>query len=157
MRLAIATLLLAVLALMGSGCGEDVDLAAGLRSEQQYARTANGICAEVAQRFDEIQTSEPRTFEQAAEIVAALLGVARDGERELTSVEPPRSRAGPYRDYLDSRADVIAELEDAADAAAAEDGAGYARARETAAAAADKRARLARRAGLRGCARAEAG
>lgn len=157
MRLAVPISLLATLAIFAGGCGEDVDLGAGLRAERDYTQTAERICAEVAQRFDEIQASEPRTFSQASEVVAALLDVARDGESELRAVEPPRSRAEAYRDYLDSRADVIAELEDAADAAAAEDGAGYARARDTAAAGKDQRARLARKAGLGGCARLEAG
>ncbi len=157
MRLAITIPLLAALAVALGGCGPDVDLGAGLRAERAYAQSADRICEQVAQHFDQIQSSEPRTFEQAGEIVGALLDVARDGEGELTALEPPRARAEAFRDYLDSRADVIAELEAAADAAAAEDGAGYARARDAVVAASGHRAELARRAGLRGCARVEAG
>lgn len=157
MRLAITTSLLAALACAVAGCGPDVDLGAGRATARDYARDADRICAQVAQRFNEIQSEDPQTFAQAGEIVAALLEVAADGEAELRALEPPRARAEAFRDYLDARADLIGHLESAADAAAAEDGAGYARAREAAVAASGERERLALRAGLSGCARAEAG
>lgn len=157
MRLAITTSVLAASAAALIGCGPEVDLGAGLRAGRDYVQSADRICEQVAQRFDEIQSEEPRTFAQAEEIVGALIDVARDGEAQMTALEPPRDRAEAFRDYLDSRADVIGQLENAAAAAAAEDGAGYARARDAAVTASGQRARYARRAGLPGCAQAEAG
>ena len=151
-KLIAATLTAVVLA----GCGgTDIVLDPGVGAGGKYPVAADEICAEVADSFAEAQTDTPRSFEQAAELLAVLTELAREGEEALAEIEPSGTEAEAYRRYLDARAEVVAELDRALAAAEDEDGQAFADARESVEDGAGERARLARAAGLRGCAAGE--
>ena len=159
MRTAGLTSLLAAVALVGCG-GPDIDLGAGrglVAASGDIDRGSAIVCREVAQRFREIQAKPPQSFEQASGIVTALLDAARAGEEELRALDPPAGRAAAFALYLDERGEVIAQLERALEAAEAEDGDAYERAREAALEGRSRRFKLAVRAGLDGCAKVERG
>lgn len=153
------SVLAATLALAGCG-GPDIDLGAGrgLSSPAgDFDGAAATVCREVAQRFDEIQADPPRTFAQAGVVLGALLDAARGGEEQLRALDPPAGRAAAFARYLAARGDVIEQLERAREAAAAEQGGAYERARDAALESATLRFKLATRAGLNGCAKVERG
>lgn len=160
MRTAALTSLLAAAVALGGCGGPDVDLGAG-----QGLVTASGdldpasaiVCREVARRFDEIQAEAPQTFEQAGVLVTALIEAAWAGEEVLRTLDVPAGRARAFDLYLEGREEVITQLERARDAAEAEDGGAYERAREAASEGRWRRFRLAVRAGLDGCAKVERG
>jgi len=161
MRIRSRTPLAALAAIALAGCGgPEVELGSGVGGSTPggpYEQAGAEICTQVAERFAEIQAEPPRTFSQGGEIVSALLAVAEDGEQQLASVEPPAEKADAFDAYREARGEVIAQLERAADAAEAEDGDAYERARQAVVEGAGERARLARRAGLAVCARVEEG
>ena len=154
-RLVLAT---AVIALAQAGCGgTDLVLDPAADAGGPYPRAANEICAEVADRFAEAQKETPRSFGQAAELLAVLGELAEQGEEALAGIDAPPADAAAYERYLDARADVVAELDRALTAAREENGQAFADAREAVRDGAGERARLARAAGLRGCAAGERG
>lgn len=156
-----ATLAAAVVALAIAGCGgTDLDLGGGDDIDAPaggYEEAAGLVCEQVAARFAEAQVTEPKTFAQGDEVVRSLLDIAMEGETQLATLDPPEDRSDAFARYLEARAEVVTLLERARDAAAAEDGAVYERARRGAIDGADKRGKLAREAGLPACAKVETG
>ena len=140
-----------------AGCGgTDIELGAP-SSGVTYPDGADEICAEVAKRFAEAQAESPRSFEQAEELTSSLLDLAGQGEAGLAAIAPPPDAEAEYERYLAARAEVVELLEDGLAAAQDEDGKAYESAREDVGEGAAERERLARVAGLRGCAAAERG
>lgn len=134
-----------------TGCGESEP---ATKSGLPYA-DANRICVEVAKRFREVQQDSPRSFEQGERLLSVLSDAADTGERALEQVDAPPLQAIPFERYLRSRARVGKLLEKGLKAARAEEGQTYEEARVAANSTADERRRLARYAGLSGCANAE--
>lgn len=130
-----------------AGCGSD---------GPELPADAAGICREVANRFARIQSAEPKTFRQAEAQLTALVDAAAAGDEALAAVEPGGSDAEQraYQRYLEARAGVTDLLRRALRAVRDDDGDAYARLRDRANAAAKRRRRLARRAGLGECGRA---
>ena len=156
-----STTLLAIVGFALAGCGgPDLNLGSGDfigAPDGDYEEAASSICEQVAQRFEEAQANEPRTFEQGGQVVGTLLEVATTGESQLATLDPPDARGAAFERYLDARAEVVALLERAQDAAADEDGTAFEDARSEAEDGVNERAKLAKRAGLPACARAEGG
>jgi hypothetical protein len=151
---------LAAASLGAGGCGgTDLDLGGGDGEVPAggYAEAAGAICTQVADRFAEAQADAPRTFAQGGEVIDALLDIAREGEEQLASLEAPAESREAFGRYLDARAEVVALLERAGEATGSEDGEAYERARRDAVDGAKSRAELAKRAGLKACARIEGG
>lgn len=146
----------ALVAVALGGCGGtniELDLTASAGSG--YPEAAEGICTEVGKRFAEAQGESPKSFEQAAELMSALVELARQGEEAMAQVDPPPEAEADFQRYLDARAEAVAQLERGLEAAQAGDGSAYEKARAEAIDGAAERERLAKRAGLRRCAAVE--
>lgn len=166
-REAIAAIAVATLV---SGCGgEDLELdpgaktptvattATGIQPVEGITDAADQICDRVAKRFAEAQRETPRSFEQAAQITEALVGIAKEGEDALGELSPPPLQAPAFNRYLETRARAVRFLEAAQTAARDEDGEAYEKARTALNDGVAQRAELARQAGLDGCADFEGG
>ncbi|MFN8150779.1 MAG: hypothetical protein U0R24_06585 [Solirubrobacterales bacterium] len=161
LRAGIAALALAATAAAFGACGgPEVHLGTGgeiASTPGQFSAAAGSVCRQVARSFAEAQREAPRTFSQGAAITERLIEIARDGEEQLAALGPPEEEAKAFDLYLQARGEVVDQLERARDAALAEDGAAYERARQEAAEGASRRSELAERAGLDGCAELERG
>jgi hypothetical protein len=141
-----------------AGCGGadlDLDIDVDAPEASDYPQAAEQVCEDVSAGFAEAQRETPRSFDQAEELMTALVGVAGDGQELLDEVEAPGDRAQAYERYLQARAEALALLEDGLAATREEDGQAYEDARRALAEGAAERRRLALAAGLSGCAAAE--
>jgi hypothetical protein len=158
MRRTLHALLGIVAAAALGGCGgANIELDITASSGTVYPEAADGICAEVTRRFAQAQEETPRSFDQADELMSALVNVARQGEEALTALDAPPAQEDAFARYLAARADVIGLLEDGLAAARTGDGEAYQAARERVGKGAAERERLALAAGLRRCAAGERG
>ena len=153
-RLKVAPVILATLALAGCG-GTNIELDLSASAGSGYPEAADGICVEVGKRFAEAQGESPKSFEQAADLMSALVELARQGEEAMAQVDPPPEAEADFQRYLDARAEAVDQLERGLEAAQAGDGSAYEKAREEAIDGAAERKRLAESAGLRRCAATE--
>ena len=95
--------------------------------------------------------------DEAGRQIAALIDVSRQAADELRTLDPPGALAKPYADYLDARDRGIDFLQEGSDAASQRDASAYLKAKRRAASEERVRRRLARRLGLKACARSTAG
>lgn len=123
----------------------------------EFAAAADQVCEQVEQRFEEAQRETPRSFDEAVQVTEALVQIASQGDEVLGSLSPPEAEAAAFERYLDSRAEAVGFLETALEAARDEDGQAYEDARSALNDGSAKRSKLARQAGLVGCAAVESG
>src|SRR6478752_9027574 len=103
----------AVTAALLAGCGDpDPNLTGGSSGfvipSGDTAQAADAICRNVARQFNQAQAQAPRTFAQGAEVIGNLIDIAKEGEQQLASLDPPAGDAEPFALYLGARAEVLA-------------------------------------------------
>lgn len=138
--------------LAGGGSASNDDAAAAAAA---FARAANGVCSKVSDRFSEAQRETPRSFEQAAQVMDALVKIASQGEEALAQLSPPPQTAAVFERYLAGRMEALKLLQAARAAARSEDADAYEEARTKLNDGSADRQALAQQAGLSSCAAAE--
>lgn len=134
-----------------TGCGEEED--STTVDETGFVREADTVCRQNQAEFNRIQRTGTSTPEQAERQVQALIDVSEQAVEELRKLSPPEELRPPLDRYLAARADAIAILEQARQAAAESDFPAYLEAKRRVSAGAGERLRLARALGLRQCSR----
>jgi hypothetical protein len=129
------------------GCGESGDEL----STEELVQRGDEVCRRVADDFSAIQAQPPANASEGADQARELLQVADDAQNELRELEPPEEIGDAYDRYIDARQEVSVSLQRGRSAAENQDGAGYGKAQEEAAAGAPERRRLARQLGFRVC------
>lgn len=120
-------------------------------SAPEFLAQADGVCAQAHEDFLEVQSSVPRTPEDAADQVEALVQIAEDERDAIADLGAPEAVAEDLDNYLAERDRGIATLKEGLEAARADDPAAYERAQAKLAAEQRKRASLARELGLTEC------
>ena len=138
---------LAALVIALPTCGSDE------QSTPDFVKSADRICRDNQQEFAQIQSTPPKTADQAEKQAEALIDVSEQAVDELRDLSSPEDGAAVYDRYLESRERALGYLEDGRDAAAANDPKAYAAAKRKAASQQASRLALARRLGLRDCSR----
>jgi hypothetical protein len=120
-------------------------------SAEELVQQGDEVCRGVADDFSAIQAQPPANASEGADQASELLQVADAAQEELRDLEPPEEIGDAYDRYLEARQEVSESLKRGRDAAENQDGAGYGKAQEEAAAGAPERRRLARELGFRVC------
>jgi hypothetical protein len=134
-----------------SGCGggpEEV-------SAEELVQKGDEVCGKVQERFAELQAQPPASASVGAAQAGELLGVADDAQAELRDIEPPEELRDRYDGYLEARDEVSDALERGKQAAEDQNGEGYGKAQQEAAAGAPERQRLARELGFQVCSQSD--
>jgi hypothetical protein len=134
---------IAVLASCGGGGGSV--------SAADFQSQANQVCRDAQGQFDRIVRTSPRTADQAEKQAGALSDVSNQALDDLHRIKPPDQLKTAYSRYLDARQKAIGYIDDARNAAADNNGNGYARAKRQVAATQPARRQLALSAGLHAC------
>jgi hypothetical protein len=145
-RRAIAVLASTFLATSCSTDGEDNRL-----SRDEYVREADAICAEYDKRLSTL--GDAKSLEQLAANAERALPIAEEGVGKLRELEPPEELAPRVNEWLERNDENVEKIEELQDAAREGD---ETRVQTIAADAADNEReadRLARRIGLRSCAK----
>ncbi|MDQ3729280.1 MAG: hypothetical protein M3355_06785 [Actinomycetota bacterium] len=94
-------------------------------SSAEFLSQGDEICAQAHDEFLEIQASTPRTADDAASQVEALIEVAEEEGAGLSDLDPPASLDESVADYLADRDKGIEILRDGLEAARADDAEAY--------------------------------
>jgi hypothetical protein len=128
------------------GCG-----GSGRLSKRDYAKQADAICAKYNAKLRAID--RPRRIAELPQYVDRALPVARRGTDELRSLEAPKDEERTAREWLDQNHVVVAAMERLREAAKRNDRGGIEVALSEGNAANRAANQLARKLGLRVCAR----
>jgi hypothetical protein len=120
-------------------------------TEQEFRADASEVCRDVKRELDQIQETTPRTATQAEEQAEAILEVSEQALGNLEEIDAPEDLSGGYDRYLRAREEAIGFIEDARDAAAANDSSAYVRAKRRLAEQQPARRQLAVDVGLDDC------
>jgi hypothetical protein len=138
----------AIVALASCGGGGD-----GSISAKQFQTEANQVCKDVEQQLNRIQSTVPRTADQAEKQAAAVVDVSQQALGNLRQIDPPENLKDTYDKYLQARERAIGFVENSRDAAASNNANAYARAKTRLAEGQPSRRELALQLGLRRCSR----
>lgn len=157
MRVArLALTLLACLVLPGFACDgaeREAEAEPERLSKEEYVRRADAICAEYDRRLSNLR--DPESVEGVAEIAEEAIPIAREGVRELRALRPPPEIEPTVQRWLERNDDNVDRLEDLRDAAREGDATEVQRIASAAVENERRADALARRVGLRACAREE--
>lgn len=145
MRVAVLALAVAAAAL-AAGCG-----GAGRLSRGDYVKKADAICAKYNRQIRALR--QPRTIGGISAFVAKAIPIARRGDGELRSLEPPRGDEATVKEWLAANDGVVEAIERLGAAARRDDRPGIRKALRQGNRANERAKRLARHLGLRVCAR----
>jgi hypothetical protein len=141
-RLAVVALLVAALTACGGG---------GRLSRDDYVKRADAICAKYNRRIRALR--QPRTVAGISAFTAKAIPIARRGDDELRTLEPPKGDEATARQWLAANDAVVEAIERLGAAARRGDRAGVRKALREGNRANERAKALARRLGLRVCAR----
>ncbi len=120
-------------------------------SSAEFLAQGDEICAQAHDEFLEIQGSTPRTADDAAAQVEALIEVAEEERTGLSELESPASLDQGVADYLADREMGIAILRDGLEAARGDDPDAYEEAQAELASEQKKRQDTAQKLGFNRC------
>jgi len=120
-------------------------------SPAEFLSQGDEICAQAHDEFLEIQGSTPRTADDAASQVEALIDVAEEEGVELSDLDPPASLDEGVSDYLADRDRGIETLREGLKAARADDPEAYEEAQAKLASEQKKRQSTAQKLGFSQC------
>ena len=126
-------------------------LAAGCSGGDSYAKRADAICAKYNRQIRVLR--QPRTIGGISAFVAKAIPIARRGDDELRSLEPPKGDEATAKEWLAANDSVVEAIERLGAAARRGDRPGIRKALRRGNRANERARRLARRLGLRVCAR----
>jgi hypothetical protein len=145
----IASLVVSVAAGVLAGCG------GGGGSEQvtraELVKRADAICAAEQASFDRVQAHPPPSSRVAAEQTDELIGAAESANSELRGLAPPDRLEAAYMHYLEARDRAVDQMKRGKQAADEADSGAYGAAQAAEAREATRRAKLARKLGLKVC------
>ena len=134
-------------ATLAAGCGGGD----GRLSRDDYAKKADAICAEYNRRIRALR--QPRTVAGISAFTAKAIPIARRGDSELRSLEPPQGEESTAKAWLAANEEVVDAITRLGAAARRGDRAGIRKALREGTRANGRAKRLARRLGLQVCAR----
>jgi hypothetical protein len=120
---------------------------------QQFRIEANQVCRDVEQQINRIQSTRPRTADQAEKQAAAIVDVSKQALGDLHRIDAPEDLKPTWDRYLAAREKAIGFIEQSRDAAARNDANAYARGKLRLAQDQPTRRALALRLGLNRCSR----
>jgi hypothetical protein len=126
-------------------------LAAGCGAGDSYAKRADAICAKYNRQIRALR--QPRTIAGISAFTARAVPVARRGDAELRSLEPPKGHEATAKAWLAANDDVVEAIERLGAAARRDDRAGIRKALREGNRANERAKRLAHSLGLRVCSR----
>ena len=126
-------------------------LVAGCGGGDSYAKRADAICAKYNREIRALR--QPRTIADISAFTAKAIPIARRGDDELRSLEPPKGDEATARKWLAANDDVVEAIERLGAAARRRDLAGIRKALGEGRRANERAKRLARSLGLRVCSR----
>jgi hypothetical protein len=126
-------------------------LAAGCGGGDGYAKRADAICAKYNRQIRALR--QPRTIAGISAFTAKAIPIARRGDDELRSLEPPKGDEATAKKWLAANEDVVEAIERLGAAARRDDRAGIRKALREGNRANERAKRLARQLGLRVCSR----
>jgi hypothetical protein len=129
-----------------SGCGGSDRL-----SRDDYAKKADAVCAKYNRRIQALR--QPRTVSGISAFTAEAIPIARRGDDELRTLEPPQGDEETAKRWLAANEEVVAAITRLGTAARRGDRAGIRKALREGTRANGRAKRLARKLGLRVCAR----
>ena len=157
MRVArLALILLACLVLPGFACDgaeREAEAEPERLSVPEYVRRADAICAEYDRRLESLP--DPENVEGIAEVAEEAIPIAREGAGKLRALRPPEEVEPTVERWLARNDANIDRMEDLRDAAREGDATAVQRIASAAVENEQRADALARRIGLRACAREE--
>jgi hypothetical protein len=151
-----ALALLACLVIAGFSCDgaeRDSDVPPDPLSKAEYVRRADAICSEYDRRLERLP--DPENVEGIADVAEDAIPIAREGARELRALRPPEDLEQTVERWLARNDENIERMQDLRDAARRGDATEVQRIASKAVENERRADALARRIGLRACAREE--
>jgi hypothetical protein len=153
-RIWIALAALGVAALVGIAIVADLGPFADEElSKAEFLAAGDEICREAHQEFEDLQSPNPNTASEAADLTDSLIEISEGELDEISDLSVPASLQRPLRRYLDSREEGIEQLEKGLGAAEDGDAFAYADAQAKVAAEQAHRLKLAKQVGFNECSR----